>query len=317
MITYCVGCAKPVPEDSKVCPHCQRDFSKPVAKPPKKGLGNVSPKRNPFQTFREKQAAKATPPTGSRSTSRPETSPRAYPIIPTPVQPAPRGHGAQTLVLVAVVGGILWAFGLTGSRPARPPARAPDPAAPAAPPPPEVPPAPDPAPEPPPPAQYPPDPPAEWEKPRPEPRARRRPASKGVENERPEEPVFIASSGGEWRMGGHVFDLITLLPVYSAEVIFTDPVSGRRAATVTDSEGNYRVRLPPTSSGYDVVIRRPGYDTKYAEDGDPPFKAMSLEDRKQKAWDMTRTLQHKQLLSAPAGGRIQRDFALIPVSGGY
>lgn len=132
------------------------------------------------------------------------------------------------------------------------------------------------------------------------------------------EPPQLRRSGpppaNEWRIRGTLFDLISAEPVAGADVVFMDGSTGRQFSTGSDNKGNFRATLPVNENGYDLSIRHAKYEQKYFEDGSPSYRKQGPEKRQRAAADLLKVLQHKDFLSAEAGGVLERDFVLIPLS---
>ena len=78
----------------------------------------------------------------------------------------------------------------------------------------------------------------------------------------PEKPAIVVK---EWKMRGFVYDVVSLAPLPSCKVVFSDVQSNTRFETATDASGRYRMILAPlTGRGYAVSLRQPGYSATYA-----------------------------------------------------
>jgi hypothetical protein len=118
----------------------------------------------------------------------------------------------------------------------------------------------------------------------------------------------------EWRFSGRVFDLLTLQSVPDAELVFTNPESGKRFPIVTDKDGLYRLVLPADPGGYDLAVSHPKYEPKYLPDRNPELKGLPLAQRREISIDSAITLQHKEMFSPGPSGELKRDLALIPLT---
>jgi len=136
------------------------------------------------------------------------------------------------------------------------------------------------------------------------------PAAKGAAGRRPP-----AAAVAEWRLRGTVYDLTTLKPLGGVSLVFADEETNATIKTRSDSQGRYRVIVPPLDGrGYAVAIDKNGYATNYLdpsnEDG---VREKDAEERKAMARDLSSTLgaAHATVQSESAEPLVT-DFYLAP-----
>jgi hypothetical protein len=153
-------------------------------------------------------------------------------------------------------------------------------------------------------AAAPPPPPAAPPKPKPAPKPARVAAKP-----RPKPAARPKEEGPQWSFSGSTYDLISLRPVFAATLAFKDP-SGKVCGEATTAEdGSYSISLAPLSeAGYVLSVRHSDYQDRTIDEINPPFKEVSLEER-------------RQLVSMAARARpwigstsqtVRRDFVMIP-----
>ncbi|MBI5246289.1 MAG: carboxypeptidase regulatory-like domain-containing protein [Elusimicrobia bacterium] len=117
----------------------------------------------------------------------------------------------------------------------------------------------------------------------------------------------------EWKMRGHVYDLVTLRPVAGAKLIFTDNETNSQAFLVSDSAGLYRTILPPLRGhGYLVAISKAGYAKTYLNPGTEGVSEMPLERRKELVAELATTISEPASLEPNSETPLVTDFHLAP-----
>ncbi|MBI5211069.1 MAG: zinc ribbon domain-containing protein [Elusimicrobia bacterium] len=85
----------------------------------------------------------------------------------------------------------------------------------------------------------------------------------------------------EWAIKGQAYELMSLKAVGGLELTFTDRLSGKKHAAVTDAAGSYSVKVPILSEGgYQVSIKDKGLERSFFEEMDPPYKSQDKGRRK-------------------------------------
>jgi hypothetical protein len=116
-------------------------------------------------------------------------------------------------------------------------------------------------------------------------------------------------AGPSWTFQGKVYDLISLRPVYGAVLDFKNPSGEAAGQASTDEDGSYEVSLEPLSNaGYSLLVKHSDYQEKYIDEINPPFREVSLEER--------RLLVRMAARARPWVGKatltVRRDFVMIP-----
>lgn len=117
----------------------------------------------------------------------------------------------------------------------------------------------------------------------------------------------------EWKLRGVVYDLVSLKPVPGATLTLTDNQTNARAQTVTDSQGRYRIILPPLDGrGYLVAIAKPGYEKTYLNPGTEGVADMDQARREELARELATTISEPASLEPPSDAPFPTNFHLAP-----
>jgi hypothetical protein len=120
---------------------------------------------------------------------------------------------------------------------------------------------------------------------------------------RPKEPAL------QWTFAGSAYDIISLRPVFAAALAFKDASGKVRGETSTAEDGSYSISLDPLSGvGYVLAVRHVDYQERYIDEINPPFKEVSVEER--------RALVGMAARARPWVGStakvVHRDFVMLP-----
>jgi hypothetical protein len=126
---------------------------------------------------------------------------------------------------------------------------------------------------------------------------------------RPQPASRPKDAGPSWAFYGMVYDLISLRPVYGAALTFKSPSGAAAGEASTSEDGGYEISLEPLSeAGYSLLVKHPDYQDKYIDEISPPFREVSLEER--------RLLVRMAARARPWVGKatltVRRDFVMIP-----
>lgn len=115
----------------------------------------------------------------------------------------------------------------------------------------------------------------------------------------------------KWTFEGRIYDMLTLRPVFAAEVRL-QPKEGKPLAVQTDENGRYRIQVPALDGGsYQLAIVHPDYDKKrYFDEISPPYKELELQDRKA----LVRLVPRHRPWTGKVKGRTRRDLVLLPAT---
>ncbi len=117
----------------------------------------------------------------------------------------------------------------------------------------------------------------------------------------------------EWKLRGHVYDLLTLRPVSGAQIVFTDNETNFKANSTSDSTGRYRIILPPLEGrGYLVAIKKQGYAKTYLNPGTEGVAEMDRAKRKELSRELESTIQEPASLQPFSSDPLITDFHLAP-----
>jgi len=117
----------------------------------------------------------------------------------------------------------------------------------------------------------------------------------------------------EWRMRGHVYNLVTLAPVSLCPMVFSDIQTNARYETMTDAQGRYRVILPPLPDrGYTVMITGEGYAANYYKPEGEDVGKKSLKERRALALETSRSMEGPASLAPESSAPLLTDFYLAP-----
>lgn len=118
----------------------------------------------------------------------------------------------------------------------------------------------------------------------------------------------------EWRLRGHVYDLVTLKPLRGAKLVLTDYQTNARAETVTGADGRYKTVLPPLiGHGYVVGIHKPGYAQSYAGPESAGVADLDVGSRKELARQLARSVEAPVSLEPGGEEPLITDFFLAPL----
>ncbi|MEQ1919964.1 MAG: carboxypeptidase-like regulatory domain-containing protein [Elusimicrobiota bacterium] len=117
----------------------------------------------------------------------------------------------------------------------------------------------------------------------------------------------------EWKMRGTIYDLITLSPVPSAQLTFTDNDTNARALIQADSRGRYRAILPSLAGrGYVVTLAKPGYAKSYLDPGTEGVASMPLERRKEIVKELSSLISEPSTIEPNSGAPLVTNFYIAP-----
>ena len=117
----------------------------------------------------------------------------------------------------------------------------------------------------------------------------------------------------EWKMRGTIYDLITLQPVPSAQLTFTDNDTNARALIQADSQGRYRAILPSLDGrGYVVTLAKPGYVKSYLNPGTEGVASMPLERRKEIVKELSSLIAEPASIQPDSGAPLVTNFYIAP-----
>ncbi|MCX5794759.1 MAG: hypothetical protein NTY77_04620 [Elusimicrobia bacterium] len=135
------------------------------------------------------------------------------------------------------------------------------------------------------------------------------PAAKPRAHKRAPRPEPDEDEGPRWTFEGSVYDLISLRPVHAAILAFKDSSGKVFGQTTTDEYGDYRVSLEPLSeAAYVMSAKHADYQEKYIDEIKPPFKEVSLEERRQ----LVSMSARARPWVGKTGLTVRRDFVMIP-----
>ena len=117
----------------------------------------------------------------------------------------------------------------------------------------------------------------------------------------------------EWKLRGHVYDLVTLQPLAGVSIVFTDNQTNSRAQAMTDAKGLYRIILPPLQDrGYLVTMSKTGYVKTYLNPGTEGVPDLTLERRKELVRELASLILEPSSLEPGSEAPLVTDFHLAP-----
>lgn len=118
----------------------------------------------------------------------------------------------------------------------------------------------------------------------------------------------------EWRLRGNVYDLTTFKPVAGVAMVFVDEPTGVRRETRTDSQGRYRVIVPPLDGrGYVVSAIKSGYSPNYLDPATPGVRDLDADGRRSLAKNLASMLTATPAsVQAEGAEPLVTDFYLAP-----
>ncbi|MBI3288405.1 MAG: carboxypeptidase regulatory-like domain-containing protein [Elusimicrobia bacterium] len=126
-------------------------------------------------------------------------------------------------------------------------------------------------------------------------------------------PIPRAKAVREWKLRGVVYDLLTLKPIPRCSLIFADYVTNARADVLTDSQGRYRIILPPLSErGYLVSIQKKEYEKAYLNPGTEGVREMTETMRRELVHELSTTLAQPSSVQPYSEAPLVTDFYLAP-----
>lgn len=111
-----------------------------------------------------------------------------------------------------------------------------------------------------------------------------------------------------WVFEGQIYDLLTLLPVFDAEVRLLD-ASGKVVASASTADGGrYRLSVEAARQGYRVSVLHPDYQDKLLDEIVPPYKDV---DRRSRLLAASVGASQRPWMGL-AAGPVRRDFVMVP-----
>lgn len=116
----------------------------------------------------------------------------------------------------------------------------------------------------------------------------------------------------QWVFEGRIYDMITLRPVFAAELRL-EAGDEKPAAAQTDENGRYRVSVPALEGEtYQLTLTHPDYDGKrYFDEISPPYRTLDAQERRA----MRRLVPRHKAWAGRVGGKTRRDLVLVPGAG--
>jgi len=131
----------------------------------------------------------------------------------------------------------------------------------------------------------------------------------------PAAPVPAAPAVKEWRLRGHVYNLMTLKPVTRCVVILSDLETGKRFETATDDAGLYRAILPPLPGrGYSIQLTHADYMPTYVDPATLNVPGKPASERRHLCHELATAVRELAALQPPGPKPLVTDLYLAPLS---
>ncbi|MBI5200107.1 MAG: carboxypeptidase regulatory-like domain-containing protein [Elusimicrobia bacterium] len=119
----------------------------------------------------------------------------------------------------------------------------------------------------------------------------------------------VPESKEKWTFEGRIYDMITLRPVYAAEVRLQSK-DGKPQTAQTDERGRYKLEVPALDGGsYQLTVVHPDYDSKkYFDEISPPYKELELMERRA----LVRLVPRHKTWTGKVNAKTRRDLVLLP-----
>ena len=119
----------------------------------------------------------------------------------------------------------------------------------------------------------------------------------------------------EWRLRGHVYDLMTLRPVARCAIILSDLETDAHFETATDDAGLYRAILPPLPGrGYSVGVTHTNHAATYLDPAVLEVPRMPIEVRRNLCRELATAVRGPITLQPLGSSPLVTDFYLAPLS---
>ncbi len=127
--------------------------------------------------------------------------------------------------------------------------------------------------------------------------------------------VKSAPAVKEWRLRGHVYDLMTLKPVTRCAVILSDLETDKRFETATDDAGLYRAILPSLPGrGYSIRLAQADYVPTYVDPATLDVPRKPAAERRHLCRELATAVRELAALQPPGLAPLVTDFYLAPLS---
>lgn len=115
-----------------------------------------------------------------------------------------------------------------------------------------------------------------------------------------------APEPARWEFSGRVYDLITLEPVFGADLRFVGRNGPVEASS--DESGRYRVRLSAAGAPWRLQVSHPDYERRYLDEISPPYRKVDLRTRR-----LVRSSRSANAAwRGEDGSPTRRDIVLVP-----
>lgn len=113
----------------------------------------------------------------------------------------------------------------------------------------------------------------------------------------------------DWAFKGEVYDLVTLDPVYAAQLTFLDPFGRVAGKVATNGKGRYKMVLPALDEGgYTIQVAQPDYSSNFIDDISPSIRTLGAADRR----TLMKAAPSKKPWLGSMKAVITRDLVLVP-----